>query len=133
MPVPCLRKFPTMNVSDPVTIEQSPVATCAGDTSDPQRTAIEDLSHALDTAVVTSISYEDCCWEDVLESMEQARKDFDNRMKKGAPKVYKNRAIVTTLESLTDLIPDKDGLNFLRGGLKLIFKVSIAALRSEDS
>lgn len=55
--------------------------------------------------------------------MAEARAESDKRKRKLPVRIYKNRAVVTTLESLSDMIPDQNGLSVLRGGLKTIFKV----------
>lgn len=66
---------------------------------------------------------EDCSWSDVLAAMEEARTEFDRTTSKGPKRIYKNKALLTTLESVSDTIPDQYGLSVLRGGLKTVFKV----------
>jgi hypothetical protein len=82
--------------------------------------AVLNASNELDS----SLACEDCSWDDVLESMQVARDDYDAKMSKATIKnIHKNKAIMTTLNLLTDMIPDRDGLSVLRGGLRLIFNV----------
>lgn len=70
---------------------------------------------------------EDCSWSDVLAAMEEAT-EFDRTTRKGPKRIYKNKALLITLESLSDTIPDQYGLSVLRGGLKTVFKVGQSAL-----
>lgn len=104
------------------------------------------MSTSLDTATVTSIhvdnhrvlqglleasgdpglvvSHGNCSWDDVLDSMESARTEHSTKSDKNKLRaVPRNRAIVTTLHSLCEMIPEQDGLSVLRGGLKLVFGV----------
>lgn len=69
-------------------------------------------------------SYEDCSWQEVLDSMESATAQYgakaeSNRLRR----LPRNKATAVTLESMTDMIPEESGLGVLRGGLKTIFKV----------
>jgi hypothetical protein len=65
-----------------------------------------------------------CSWQDVLDSMETARQDFDSATKKSKGKAaIRYKIVLSTLQSLTEMIPDQDGLSVMRGGLKMIFSV----------
>jgi hypothetical protein len=71
-----------------------------------------------------SPSQHDCSWQDVLESIDIARGEYDLKMlKNGTLCMQRNRALAVSLELLADMIPDQDGLSVLRGGLKFLFKV----------
>jgi len=63
-------------------------------------------------------------WADILDSISAARathaEKSENMKERSLPK---NRAIVATLDSLTAMIPEENGLSILRGGLGLVFKV----------
>jgi hypothetical protein len=70
-------------------------------------------------------SSRDYSWDDVLDSLQIASKEYEIKTKESRMKrVLRNKAIVITLGSLADTIPDQDGLSVLRGGLKLVFSVS---------
>lgn len=87
----------------------------------------------LDTLLETSVNYEDVLlafkhkgilWDDVLESIHDAKEQYHTKSEKNKlQNVYRNKALIMTLHSLTDMIPDQNGLSVMRGGLKLIFKV----------
>ncbi|KAK0383943.1 hypothetical protein NLU13_8034 [Sarocladium strictum] len=63
-------------------------------------------------------------WTDVLESMAAAREDYNQKRRETkAGSVHANKSTIATLEMLTDMIPDQDGLSILRGGLKVVFKL----------
>jgi len=77
-------------------------------------------------------SNRDYSWDDVLDSLEVASTDHETKMNRSRTKKFLgNKAIVTTLESLADTIPDQDGLSVLRGGLKLVFSVGSSPIRHE--
>ncbi|KAK7744278.1 hypothetical protein SLS62_010305 [Diatrype stigma] len=97
--------------------------------------AVEESYRALEEILETSedcedvmlaFKYEGILWNDVLESIQDAKEEYHTRSEKNRPQnmynVHKNKAIIMTLHSLTDMIPDQDGLSVMRGGLKLIFK-----------
>lgn len=64
-------------------------------------------------------------WSDVLQSMSIAKEDYSQkRGRVKAEGLHANKTTVATLEMLTDMIPDQDGLSVLRGGLRTVFKVS---------
>lgn len=98
--------------------------------------ASDRSDRALNTTLETSEDREDVIlaynhngisWDDVLKSIQDANEEYLTKSEKNTPKnVYnghKNKALIMTLHSLTDMIPDQDGLSVMRGGLKLIFKV----------
>lgn len=65
-----------------------------------------------------------CSWDDLLESMLSAKNEYEVKMSKG--KTFsspKSRIVIATLHSLTDMIPDQNGLSVMRGGLRYIFEV----------
>lgn len=71
-----------------------------------------------------SSGVEDCTWADVLNSMQDATSEY--REKSDSSRVraaQRDKAIAVTLLSLTDMIPEQDGLSILRGGMSTIFKV----------
>ncbi|KAK0625447.1 hypothetical protein B0T17DRAFT_655176 [Bombardia bombarda] len=56
--------------------------------------------------------------------MQTARDEYDTKKQKSKIKhVQGNKAMVTTLLTLADMIPDQDGLSVLRGALKLVFQL----------
>lgn len=68
---------------------------------------------------------EDCSWTDVLQSMQNASSEYrakseSNRLRAA----QRDKSIAMTLLSLTEMIPEQDGLSILRGGLSTIFKVT---------
>ena len=76
------------------------------------------------TDIISAFRHRGFSWDDVLESIQIARDEHDEGEGRGKFRnAYKNKALITTLHSLTDMIPDQDGLSVMRGGLKLIFKV----------
>lgn len=95
----------------------------AGDRSD------RDLDLLLETSedyedVLLSFKHKGILWDDVLESIHDAKEQYHTKSEKNKLRnVYKNKALIMTLHSLTDMIPDQNGLSVMRGGLKLIFKV----------
>lgn len=91
--------------------------------SQPTNTASPPSILHADDDLIRAFRYEDCSWDEVVSTMEAARAESDKRKRKLPVRIYKNRALVTTLESLSDMIPDQNGLSVLRGGLKTIFKV----------
>jgi hypothetical protein len=69
-------------------------------------------------------------WSDILESIHAAKTTYlDKAEKKNEGSLPKNRAIITTLDLLTAMIPEENGLSVLKGGLGLVFK---ARRRPED-
>lgn len=101
------------------------------DISSPQAGGRSDKD--LDTLLEASENYEDVLlafkhkgnlWDDVLESIHDAKEQYHPKSEKNKlQNVYRNKALIMTLHSLTDMIPDQNGLSVMRGGLKLIFKV----------
>ncbi|KAK7935964.1 hypothetical protein PG985_001459 [Apiospora marii] len=66
--------------------------------------------------------FQHCSWEDVLASMEQAVTEDESKAQHNrARALVRNRPVIITLQSLTNMIPDQDGLSVMRGGLKYIF------------
>jgi hypothetical protein len=64
-------------------------------------------------------------WTEVLDSMQVARQEYDDKAGKSKFRdVHANKSILKTLEALTEMIPDQDGLSVLKGGLKAVFSVS---------
>jgi hypothetical protein len=73
----------------------------------------------------TDCNYQGCSWDEVLTSIDQAIDAYNEKGKKSKfRKVGRNSAIVSTLESLAQVVPEGKGLSVLRGGLSMIFKVS---------
>ncbi|KAK0624115.1 hypothetical protein B0T14DRAFT_565417 [Immersiella caudata] len=61
-------------------------------------------------------------WDEVLDSIEAARDEYERKMGKSRLRaIPRNQVVVTTLQGLTEMIPEQDGLSILRGGLKHIF------------
>ena len=76
------------------------------------------------SGIISAFRHRGFSWDDVLESIDSARKHHNTKAEtRKISDLYKTRALITTLHSLTDMIPDQDGLSVMRGGLKLIFKV----------
>ncbi len=74
--------------------------------------------------LTNALVFQDCSWDQVLDSMESAKKECEVRAQGSKLRVLpRNRAIVQTLYSLADTIPDQNGLSVVRGGLKTIFEV----------
>lgn len=72
-------------------------------------------------------SFQGCSWDDVLASMEQAVANDETKADRSrARALLRNRPVIVTLQTLTNMIPDQDGLSVMRGGLKYIFDVSKA-------
>lgn len=94
--------------------------------SQPTNPASPQVTPRVDDDLIRDFRYEDCSWDEVVSAMAEARAESDKRKRKLPVRIYKNRAVVTTLESLSDMIPDQNGLSVLRGGLKTIFKVGQA-------
>jgi hypothetical protein len=102
---------------------------------------LRDLQTALVTAhervgpdIIGDLDLQDCDWETVIQT-----RDFVVDAIDAAKGAYKDRGtsnplrriarqsgtIVTTIEPLLAVIPDKEGLSALKGGLALIFKVCL--------
>ncbi|KAI1329097.1 hypothetical protein F5Y16DRAFT_133499 [Xylariaceae sp. FL0255] len=75
--------------------------------------------------------FQDCSWDQVLEAMENAKNEHESR-NKGLRSLPRNRAIVRTLHSLADTIPDQNGLSVVRGGLKTIFELLDKRIENRD-
>jgi len=60
-----------------------------------------------------------------MELIRSAKASQDDQTKQSSSlrSLPRNRAIVTTLDSLAAMIPEENGLSVLRGGLSLVFKV----------
>ncbi|KAK8113457.1 hypothetical protein PG984_013983 [Apiospora sp. TS-2023a] len=73
-------------------------------------------------AEATVSLFQRCSWEAVLVSMEQSVvQDETKTHHSRARALLRNRPLIITLQSLTNMIPDQDGLSVMRGGLKYIF------------
>lgn len=95
-------------------------------TSAPENQSVQLLnsvlvaSHELDQTIVDR----ETSWGEVISSIEAAQDEYSKkRGPHGANSIHNKKSLVMTLEALTDMIPDQDGLSVLRGGLKLLFKV----------
>ncbi|KAK7963481.1 hypothetical protein PG996_008828 [Apiospora saccharicola] len=76
----------------------------------------------LNSVEAAASSSQRCSWEDVLASMEQAVTQDETKIRRNrARALLRNRPVIVTLQSLTNMIPDQDGLSVMRGGLKYIF------------
>ncbi|KAK8034170.1 hypothetical protein PG993_009165 [Apiospora rasikravindrae] len=74
-----------------------------------------------------------CSWEDVLASMEQAVAEDETKTRHNrARALLRNRPLIVTLQSLTNMIPDQDGLSVMRGGLKYIFDMLRQRVTNRD-
>lgn len=85
-----------------------------------------DLAAALEASRGLGLDFgsRDYSWDDVLESLQTTSKEYEVKTEQNKIKrVLKNKAMVSTLQSLTDMIPDQNGLSILRGGLRLVFSV----------
>ena len=90
--------------------------------NDPVEADLETFGRTSD--IISAFRHRGFSWDDVLESIQIAKNEHDGTAGRGKFRNgYKNKALITTLHSLTDMIPDQDGLSIMRGGLKLIFKV----------
>jgi hypothetical protein len=82
--------------------------------------------HADDaTNLAGSGAVDNYTWTDVFNLMQNASSEY--REKSESSKVraaQRDKAIAVTLLSLTDMIPEQDGLSILRGGMSTIFKVT---------
>ncbi|KAF4966054.1 hypothetical protein FSARC_6254 [Fusarium sarcochroum] len=66
----------------------------------------------------------DCSWSEVMASMEAASQEYKVKGENHKMRaLQRNHAVAATLASLTDMIPESDGLSVLRGGLNSIFKL----------
>ncbi|KAH7375239.1 hypothetical protein B0T11DRAFT_323291 [Plectosphaerella cucumerina] len=75
-------------------------------------------------AEMAEASYENCSWQEVLDSMESATAQYGAKAESNRLRALpRNKATAVTLESMTDMIPEESGLGVLRGGLKTIFKL----------
>lgn len=56
--------------------------------------------------------------------MEEATQKYKNKAENHRIRaMQRNRAVAATLQGLTEMIPEENGLGVLRGGLKSIFTV----------
>jgi hypothetical protein len=62
----------------------------------------------------------------VIDAIDTAKAEDDAKADKSRIRAYVRRSgpEIAILDSLTDLIPDQDGLSILRGGLSVLLKVS---------
>lgn len=66
----------------------------------------------------------DCTWTEVLSSMQDASSEYREKSETNKLRAaQRDKAMAMTLLSLTDMIPEQDGLSFLRGGMSTIFKL----------
>jgi hypothetical protein len=65
------------------------------------------------------------CWQDVINAIESATAQDNAKADKSflRARLRKSGPELAVLESLTNMIPDQDGLSILRGGLATLCKV----------
>ncbi|KAI0386148.1 hypothetical protein F5Y04DRAFT_116479 [Hypomontagnella monticulosa] len=88
--------------------------------------ALEAIAESPENAkdIISTFKHQGFSWDDVLQSIHEATNEYNTRLGgNGIKNVHNNRILIKTLHSLTDMIPDQDGLSVMRGGLKLIFKL----------
>jgi hypothetical protein len=96
-----------------------------------------DLEDALamfqNTEHITEFDVKNCSWRDVLDQMHEAQDVYNAKGEKNKARgLFRHgKAISENLTPLLALIPDQYGLNILRGGLALIFKVCVTRLDAE--
>jgi hypothetical protein len=71
-----------------------------------------------------------CSWQDVVYAIEEAKGEDNAKGERSffgkhlrAP-LRRSAPVIATLDSMTNMIPDQNGLSILRGGLVTVFKVS---------
>lgn len=75
---------------------------------------------------ILELKFQSCSWDDVLESMLVAKNHHDGKGETSKMRsALRNRTIIVTLQSLTNMIPDQYGLSVMRGGLKYVFDVGL--------
>ena len=68
---------------------------------------------------------ENYTWTDVFSLMQNASSEYREKSESSKLRAaQRDKAIAVTLLSLTDMIPEQDGLSILRGGMSTIFKVT---------
>jgi hypothetical protein len=101
----------------------------AHDTSD-----LEDALATYQNAEhIIEFDVKNCSWSDVLDQMHEAQDIYNAKGEKNKARglMRHGKAISESLTPLLNLIPDQYGLNVLRGGLALIFKVCETRLDAE--
>lgn len=82
---------------------------------------ITEGSHQVDVGT----SFQDCTWTEVFLSMQNASTEYREQTETSRLRAARrDKAIAVTLLSLTDMIPEQDGLCIMRGGLSTVFKVA---------
>ncbi|KAH8178564.1 hypothetical protein LIA77_00083 [Sarocladium implicatum] len=109
--------------------DQQAIGGATASTGDPDavqvyRQQCRELQAVLASVEDSSIKGGGSSWTDVLQSMDIAQETYNQKRGRGkAENIHANKSTVATLEMLTDMIPDQDGLSVLRGGLKVVFKL----------
>lgn len=77
------------------------------------------------TNLTGSGAVDNCTWTDVFNLMQNASSEYREKSESSKMRAaQRDKAIAVTLLSLTDMIPEQDGLSILRGGMSTIFKVT---------
>jgi len=89
--------------------------------------AYQNLAGALRAvqSVDAGLNHGYCCWQDVVDAIETAKARDQAKADKSFIRagLRKSGAQLGVLESLTNMIPDQDGLSILRGGMMTVLKV----------
>jgi hypothetical protein len=83
---------------------------------------LEEILNSWET-IEPGMEPQSCCWEDVMAAIETAKEAYAMKATNKGRVVLRNMATIKTLQALSQVVPEQDGLSVLRGGLTLVFKV----------
>ncbi|KEZ45104.1 hypothetical protein SAPIO_CDS2536 [Scedosporium apiospermum] len=73
-----------------------------------------------------------CRWEDVMAAIETAKETYAMKATNKGRAVLRNMATIKTLQALSQVVPEQDGLSVLRGGLTLVFKLIERRIENQE-
>jgi hypothetical protein len=91
------------------------------------KTALQSIN---DTGLLEGKDMGKITWEDIIDAMDSARTSYISKGERNmARRVLRHgAALEVVFEPLLGLIPDQYGLNIIRGGLVVLFKVIAAVI-----
>jgi hypothetical protein len=120
-----------------VEISQTRAAESAPLTTNSSGRPCQKLAGALRAvqSVNADLNHGYCCWQDVVDAIEAAKACDQAKADKSfiRARLRKSAAELGVLESLTNMIPDQDGLSILRGGMMTVLKVCFSQFHAPIS
>ncbi|KAK4446647.1 hypothetical protein QBC34DRAFT_356278 [Podospora aff. communis PSN243] len=112
----------------PLTVQSSPTspANSASLTAHSSERPYQNLAGALRAvqSIDANLEHNYCCWQDVIDAIEMAKARDQAKADKSfmRARLRTSGAELGVLESLTNMIPDQNGLSVLRGGIMTVLK-----------